>query len=159
MQEVFVALFVAFTTPILEMILKKIFGESRDKNQISKEALSLANFIESISDLLLVMYTKLSDNKVPTYEGYQLEWKLKSYTDVVAKLRITDNERKELESQLPDLQALLRNAELVDGIIRGDVLNYDPALRDKLLLDLLRTADRMKGMSDVLKVIYAARIS
>ena len=123
-----------------------------NKDQRRKEALALAAFFDSISDLLLGMHKKLSNGEVPTTEGNRLSQVLKGYTDVIAKSRIPKKRRKELEGVLPKLETLLMTAEFEDEIIRGVVLTYDPTSREKLLHELTRTAYRLKGMSDVLKV-------
>jgi hypothetical protein len=124
----------------------------KDKDQRRKEALALAAFIDSISELLLGMHKKLSIGEIPTTEGNRLSQVLKSYADVVAKSRISKKRRKELEEVLPQLETLLMTAEFEDEIIRGVVLTYDPMSREKLLHELNRTASRLKGMSDVLKI-------
>jgi hypothetical protein len=122
------------------------------KDQRRNEALALAAFIDSISDLLLGMHKKLSNGEVPTAEGNQLSQVLKGYADVIAKYRIPKKRRKEIEGVLPKLETLLMTAEFEDEIIRGVVLTYDPTSRKKLLHELTRTAYRLKGMSDLLKV-------
>lgn len=124
-----------------------------NKEQQRKEVLALTAFIDSISELLMGMHEKLSNNEVPTSEGNQLKQILEGYSDVVSKSRISKKKRKELKNILPQLKTLLTTAEFEDEIIRGVVLSYDPKSREKLLHELQRTASRLKGMSDVLKAI------
>jgi hypothetical protein len=124
-----------------------------DKEQRRNEVLALAAFIDSLSELLMGMHEKLSNGVVPTSEGNQLLQALNGYTDAVARSRISKKRRKELESILPQLKTLLTTAEFEDEIIRGVVLTYDPKSRERLLQELERTAGRLKGMSDALKVV------
>jgi hypothetical protein len=124
-----------------------------DKEQRRNEVLALAAFIDSLSELLVGMHEKLSNGVVPTSEGNQLLQALNGYTDAVARSRISKKRRKELESILPQLKTLLTTAEFEDEIIRGVVLTYDPKSRERLLQELERTAGRLKGMSDALKVV------
>src|ERR1039457_3921284 len=88
------------------------------KEQRRKEVLALAAFIDSVSELLLGMHKKLSNNEVPTIEGNRLGQVLKGYADVVAKSSIDERRRKELEGVLPQLETLLMTAEFEDEIIR-----------------------------------------
>ena len=99
------------------------------------------------------MHEKLSNEEVPTSEGNQLKQVLDGYSDIVTKSRISKKRQKDLEKILPQLQTLLTTAEFEDEIIRGVVLSYDPKSREELLHELERTASRLKGMSDVLKVV------
>jgi hypothetical protein len=124
-----------------------------DKEQRRKEILALASFIETVSELLSGMHQKLSKGEIPTTEGNRLQQVLRDYANVIDKSRIDKKHRDELKKLLPQLKSLLTTAEFEDEIIRGVVLTYEPDSRTKLLHELQKTAARLKGMSDNLKVV------
>ena len=68
-----------------------------DKEQRRKEVIALAAFIDSISELLMGMHEKLSNEEVPTSEGNQLKQVLDGYSDIVTKSRISKKRQKDLE--------------------------------------------------------------
>jgi hypothetical protein len=144
------AALIALLGPLVAAFVSARFA---DKEQRRKEVLALAAFINSISELLMGMHEKLSNAEVPTSEGNRLRQVLNGYADVVAKSRLSKKRRKELAGVLPQLETLLTTAKFEDEIIRGVVLSYDPKSREELLQELKRTASRLKGMSDVLKVV------
>jgi hypothetical protein len=121
------------------------------KEQRRKEISALAEFLESLAQLLLGMQEKLSKSTVPTYEGNRLKELLQNYKETIARSKVTKAKRKELEGMLPRLETLLTTAEFEDKVLRGSIIRYDPEPRERLLLELQRSAARLGGMSTVLK--------
>jgi phosphoenolpyruvate carboxylase len=136
--------------PLVEALITARFA---DKEQQQKKILAMASFIEAVSESLCGMHQKLSNNNIPTVEGNRLKEHLKNFADVIGKSQIDEKYREELKTILPKLEAILTNAQFEDEVIRGTVLTYEPASRTRLLDELQRTASRLKGMSDILKVV------
>lgn len=141
---------IGFVGGLIAVFVKARFDS---KEQRRKEILALAEFIASISELLLGMQKKLSNAEVPTYEGNNLKQILKGYKETISNSKISKIKRKELENLLPDLEKLLTTAEFEDEVLRGSIISYDAASKDSLLKELQRSAARLKGMSDTLKVL------
>jgi len=127
-----------------------ITARFQGKEQRNKEISALADFLDSLSGLLLGMHEKLSNGNVPTYEGNRLKRLLRDYKQTIANSKVGKTKRKELDDVLPELETLLTTAEFEDEVLRGSIIRYDPAPRERLLLELQRSAARLGGMSIVL---------
>jgi hypothetical protein len=125
------------------------------REQRRKEISALAEFLEQLSGLLIGMQKELSNGRVPTYEGNKLREMLGRYKETIANSRVSKKNRMELQGILPQLESLLTTAEFEDEVLRGAIITggYDAASKEKLLLELLRIAARLEGMSAVLKAM------
>ena len=121
------------------------------RNERRSQLQALADFLEGIAGCLERMEKSLRNDVIPTADGHRLEEIVGKFASVIQRAPLDSKWKKEAEATRSQLQLHLTSGEIIDDIIRGDMLQAPPDTKADLLHGMVETSGRLRGQADVLR--------
>jgi hypothetical protein len=94
------------------------------------------------------MHQRLSANEIPTGTGTRLKTHIREYESILKRSDLKPDEQAALQVAVAEIRRRLIEGQAEDEILRGSALRYCDEDRTRFLVDLKRTAARLKGEAD-----------
>ena len=129
-----------------------VAGVEAHRQRRQKYIEDFTQYLSGLATSLRDIAASLRDRRIPTEAGNRLKHTLDDFTSFQEKLKLSKEQRKELLTAHTKLHHALTEAEFLDNVLRGGVINYPKKQFDETLHQMERLAAFIAHLSDTLKL-------